>query len=125
MEKYKIKEGELKYFSADGSFSVYVKDGEAIIARETYGGILGMDEDTPYFKHDCDRCIFLGNLNNSDFHATPPRKEYYDLYFCKKGGMSTVIARYGDEGHKYLSGLGFKNEVLKYAEELARNAGVL
>jgi hypothetical protein len=50
----------------------------------------------PYFVHDCKRCTFLGNHNG------------FDLYHCLQGGvhqMPTVIARYGDDGSSYKSGL--------------------
>jgi len=46
------------------------------------------------FTHDCDDCIFLGQYNE------------FDLYFCPKES-TTVIARYGDEGGDYHSGLEF------------------
>ena len=46
------------------------------------------------WKHDCDNCKFLGMFKD------------YDLYFCNQGGnIPTVIARYGNEGHEYLSGI--------------------
>lgn len=48
----------------------------------------------PRFQHDCDNCIYLG------------QHEEYDLYYCTQGGdWPTVIARYGDEGSEYTSGL--------------------
>lgn len=48
----------------------------------------------PRFTHDgCPRCVFLGNW------------EDHDLYFCPQNGMPTVLARYGDEGSHYLSGV--------------------
>lgn len=46
------------------------------------------------FKHDCDICVFLGQFNE------------YDLYFCD-AGFATVIARYGDDGPEYMSGMTF------------------
>jgi hypothetical protein len=42
------------------------------------------------YKHDCNSCIFLGQ-----YYA-------YDLYFCPSG---TVVARYGNRGYKYSSGI--------------------
>jgi hypothetical protein len=47
----------------------------------------------PRYQHDCDKCQFLG------------QDAKHDLYFCPQGGRPTVIARYGDEGHEYMSGL--------------------
>lgn len=46
------------------------------------------------FIHDCDNCVFLGQY------------EEYDLYFCNNNNP-TVIARYGDNGEDYTSGLSF------------------
>ncbi len=46
------------------------------------------------YTHDCENCIPLG--------------EYFknDLYFCVQGGSSpTVIARFGNSGWQYTSGL--------------------
>jgi hypothetical protein len=57
-----------------------------------------MTEETekPKFIHDCDACTFLGHYNN------------HDLYACaRKGAIDTVIARYGDDGPAYASGLIF------------------
>jgi hypothetical protein len=52
----------------------------------------------PLFKHYCNECVFLGNLNSSE--------QLYDLYFCRDGGSNpTVIARYGNEDHEFLSGI--------------------
>ena len=46
------------------------------------------------WRHDCDRCHFLGTEDN------------HDLYVCDKsvkGLGPSVIARYGDKGAEYLS----------------------
>ena len=46
------------------------------------------------FKHDCNNCKPLGEHGAAD------------LYFCNQGGVElTVIARYGNEGADYTSGL--------------------
>ena len=46
------------------------------------------------YIHDCDECIPIGQYGDSD------------LYFCTEGGAGkTVIARYGDEGPEYTSGI--------------------
>ncbi len=48
------------------------------------------------YTHDCAGCTFLGQWQE------------YDLYFCLQfGKIPTVIARYGDEGREYISGLKF------------------
>lgn len=53
----------------------------------------------PHFTHDCERCRFLGSCEC--------RGRPYDLYACRTGGITgpTVIARYGDEGADYSSGI--------------------
>jgi hypothetical protein len=48
----------------------------------------------PRFKHDCLNCKFLGFYQN------------HDLYYCNNV-VPTVIARYGDNGPSYLSGMVF------------------
>ena len=47
----------------------------------------------PKFDHDCDNCQYVGNFKE------------YDLYFCNT--TPTVIARYGNEGSEYASGMVF------------------
>jgi hypothetical protein len=49
----------------------------------------------PRYKHDCSACKFLGEYYE------------YDLYWCPQSAANrpTVIARYGDEGWKYSSGM--------------------
>lgn len=48
----------------------------------------------PRFPHDCARCRYLG-----PFHK-------WDLYYCPVGGLpDTVIARYGENGEDYTSGV--------------------
>jgi hypothetical protein len=71
----------------------------------------------PLFKHDCDCCTFLGNNTRNDM----------DLYYCPQSGSPTVIARYGDEGHEYMSGIVFKqhNPDIARAVELAEEKGLL
>ena len=50
----------------------------------------------PIFSHDCDCCTFLGTFKN------------HDLYHCFQGGIRpTVIARYGNDGPDYTSGIVF------------------
>jgi len=44
------------------------------------------------FSHDCDACVYLGSDEKNDF------------YFCKKA-IPTVIARFGNNGEDYTSGL--------------------
>ena len=52
----------------------------------------------PMYTHDCSRCTFLGTF------------EDYDLYYCPQGGLTTVIARFGNKGAEYMSGLPVINK---------------
>lgn len=61
------------------------------------------------YKHDCDCCNFLGHY------------EEHDLYYCSQdGGIPTVIARWGNDGHDYSSGLSFVNHIPVIAEASRR-----
>lgn len=53
--------------------------------------------DIPKYKHDCDKCTYLGDFDN------------YDLYYCD-GIIPTVVARYGNEPPSYYSGLPLAKE---------------
>lgn len=53
-------------------------------------------KEKPQYTHDCNNCIFLGQYEN------------FDLYYCNITN-ETVIARYGNEGSEYMSGIGFAN----------------
>lgn len=55
----------------------------------------------PRFQHDCEHCVCLG-----EFRAPEEPPGDFDLYFCGQGfGHPTVIARFGDRGQDYQSGL--------------------
>jgi len=66
------------------------------------------------FSHDCKACTPLGQF------------EEYDLYHCMQGGsMPTVLARYGNEGPEYVSGLFSVSEgPLFEAQNRARARGL-
>jgi hypothetical protein len=68
----------------------------------------------PKYKHDCDKCIFLGSYSSNDMD--------HDLYYCSQKGFPTVISRHGDEGEKYTSGieLAKTNTLPSLAEALKR-----
>ena len=52
------------------------------------------------FEHDCPDCKPLGEYKE------------FDLYFCEQGGtIPTVIARYGDFGGDYYSGMAFVEDL--------------
>ena len=54
---------------------------------------LGEASQHPRYSTDCKKCTFLG------------RSDRYDFYFCDQAGVPTVVARYGDDGRDYQSGL--------------------
>lgn len=54
-------------------------------------------EETPRFQHDCGKCVFLGRYHERDLYFHPG--EHPD------GLSQTVVARYGDDGPSYTSGL--------------------
>lgn len=64
----------------------------------------------PMFKHDCDSCIFLGNYIGGVF-TDSTEMDIYDLYYCPGDDdnpiHATVIARYGNAGWEYQSGMNF------------------
>lgn len=49
----------------------------------------------PAFEHDCETCVFLGHHDG------------HDLYYHPSMTMDTLIARYGDDGPDYRSGIVF------------------
>jgi hypothetical protein len=68
----------------------------------------------PRFAHDCARCVYLGHWTD------------YDLYYCPQdSGGSTVVARYGDEGALYTSGMSSQHPALAEAKKRARGRGLL
>ena len=72
------------------------------------------NEQTPTFEHDCVNCIFLDTV-----HGHYEEEDTHDLYYCD--GEPTVVARYGNAGYEYRSGLEFAkgDHVLLVAKNLA------
>ena len=58
----------------------------------------------PQYQHNCEACVFLGRYTDSD------QQRDFDLYVCPQGGIPTVIARFGNDGPEYSSGLPFALE---------------
>lgn len=52
----------------------------------------------PLHQHDCDTCVYLGTLYESDLY-------YHDG--GDRPSQTTVIARHSSNGPDYTSGLGF------------------
>jgi hypothetical protein len=72
--------------------------------------------DKPRYQHDCTACTYLGQYKE------------FDLYFCPQGGnIPTVIARYGNDGPEYQSGLVPASVLPELAEARKRaiTAGLL
>lgn len=71
----------------------------------------------PMFSHECAECNFLGQ---GEVDGTP-----FDFYFCTVGERPTVIARCGDRGGEYSSGMNVPMPELERARELAFEQGYL
>lgn len=67
------------------------------------------------YQHDCNHCVPLGQYQEND------------LYYCDQHGMPTVIARYGNDGPDYTSGMGFADidPRLGIARLMAKAMGLL
>jgi hypothetical protein len=77
----------------------------------------------PRYQHDCEACTYLGRYADAAGHIS-------DLYFCIQGlgaGLPTVVARHGDRGHEYTSGLAAADYVasLGAARDRAVERGLL
>jgi hypothetical protein len=57
-------------------------------------------------EHDCSKCIFLGSFTPKEGNCD---KNIYDLYYHpdEEPVFRSLIARYGNEGGSYLSGMIF------------------
>ena len=68
-----------------------------------------------FIKHDCDRCVSLGEYKGNGFIFLPR--------ICRP----TVVARYGDDGPDYKSGIIFSDfdEHLGKAKRLAKEKVLL
>lgn len=64
----------------------------------------------PRYVHDCSRCVFLGGHDR------------FDLYFCAGSLEKTVIARDGDDGPEYSSGMAFSYGAIESLTEARRRA---
>jgi hypothetical protein len=92
---------------------------------------------TRHFQHDCDRCTYLGSIDLREEQGLDERAQRYadayqgkyDLYHCDQGGPGpTLIARYGDDGPEYMSGIVFAKPDMNYplyrALEIAKEKGL-
>jgi hypothetical protein len=59
----------------------------------------------PRWQHKCDKCILI--LANHKTRCPGYEGEIHDYYYCnsQQSGRATVIARFGDEGWEYSSGM--------------------
>lgn len=76
----------------------------------------------PRFRHDCERCTFLGRFVSEDLPAG------CDLYFCLQvADFPTVLARTSDNPLSYISGLGLADTIpeLGEAKRRAQERGLL
>ena len=61
-------------------------------------------ENKPKFKHDCDKCLFLGHYRG------------YDCYICPNKDNGTLVARNGNDGTQYASVPLFCFEAIIHSE---------
>lgn len=75
----------------------------------------------PVYVHDCKQCVYLGNYEH---HGV-----FFDLYVCshKDKIIDTLVARHGNEGPEYCSGVVFikTHPQIKKAYELALAKGYM
>jgi len=122
MDGIEIKEGQIGIFSVDGGFLVRVKDGKThVIPKTPCCFDHENDPRAKRFHHDCEECVYLGQFT----FTYDSGRERFDAYYCEIiPEFPTVIARYGNEGHQCLSGLGFSG-VLEDIENYAKSLGLL
>ena len=76
--------------------------------------------DMPQFTHDSGCCTFLGRWRGP-FHGGDPDVTDFDLYYCQAShAWPTVIARFGDDGPEYTSGLAFVDKMALYDGRIVR-----
>lgn len=83
----------------------------------------------PNFKHDCEKCVFLGEhlfIDNFTVGVNPDVVRVCDLYVCPQDDRGpTVVARFSDDGADYKSGLTNVHICIKEAEKRAFDAEIL
>lgn len=75
---------------------------------------------SPNWQHDCKSCTFLGTLHEG--------RDWWDFYYCGQleGIQPTLIARFGDDGPEYISGINPHDTwPLKVAQTLAAKNGLV
>ncbi len=72
-------------------------------------------EEIAVYAHTCAKCVYLG------------RFERHDLYYCNQGNRPTVLARFGNASHEYISGMGLisVDDKLREAHERAILKGLI
>jgi len=74
----------------------------------------------PIYAHDCQNCIYLGVYNLKENGKKIP----HDLYYCHSE-RPTVIARYGNNGEEYQSGINCELPELIEAKKRAKDRGLI
>jgi hypothetical protein len=77
--------------------------------------MIDSNEEKPYYTHDCNKCVFLGGWRGKQT-AEDRGLQNYDLYVCG----DNVVARYGDDGPEYISGMEFVGMVYPLTEAKKR-----
>jgi len=122
MEKsyqYDLNDPQIKELHIDGNAYVNVYKGKLNIYVRGLGSCRTyLDE--RLFKHDCDKCIFLYRTEKEDYD------ELYDIYFCNQNSsIDTIIARYGNEGADYISGIESRMSVIIQGKEFSKKLGLI
>jgi hypothetical protein len=87
MNKIEVQKNTVTTLQLDGTISIVYTDEGVVV----YHGTCFINQTPkPLFKHDCEKCLFLGVFN-----------EDHDGYYCPT--EETCIARYGDKPEQYLS----------------------
>ena len=75
---------------------------------------------TPRYKHDCDRCVYLGS---GECNALG--EGFFDFYTCTNpDNVRSFIARYGNEGSEYASTRLFSCVELTRLDKIALYSGL-
>lgn len=78
----------------------------------------------PAYKHRCEHCTWLGSLEHrSQFTDVGP----CDLYFCDKGELELIVARYGKGTQLTIFNMSSHSRVPEFLEgaRLAELAGLV
>jgi len=96
--------------------------GPPELSKEELRDLFSKDPFKPgkQYVHDCEECVYLGTAD-----LPPSGGEdggICDFYYCDKATYRTFIARFGNEGHEYVS---YPEMVLRTMRPLTKDIAVL